>query len=186
VCVYACVGCVRACVCVISSLFRGGGCPTTLASSRRVVESAEFILGLRVMYNLKIDNKIKHSSLITDPEVPIKTQSKRLSKNNKLNCQLVQPRTTSILSPLASHPNIHTYLTATKKTTNENLDRRKYRLTKRSLVVERAEQRHALQHPEVAVGSRPDGQPHAVALQVPFERQTLKPVFHLIGYRLWV
>jgi hypothetical protein len=26
----------------------------------------------------------------------------------------------------------------------------------------------------------------AVALQVAFERQTLKPVFHLIGYRLWV
>jgi hypothetical protein len=25
----------------------------------------------------------------------------------------------------------------------------------------------------------------AVALQVAFERQTLKPVFHLIGYRLW-
>jgi hypothetical protein len=25
-----------------------------------------------------------------------------------------------------------------------------------------------------------------VALQVEFERQTLKPVFHLIGYRLWV
>jgi hypothetical protein len=25
-----------------------------------------------------------------------------------------------------------------------------------------------------------------VALQVAFERQTLKPVFHLIGYRLWV
>jgi hypothetical protein len=28
--------------------------------------------------------------------------------------------------------------------------------------------------------------PPAVALQVAFERQTLKPVFHLIGYRLWV
>jgi hypothetical protein len=28
--------------------------------------------------------------------------------------------------------------------------------------------------------------PRAVALQVAFERQTLKPVFHLIGYRLWV
>jgi hypothetical protein len=26
----------------------------------------------------------------------------------------------------------------------------------------------------------------AVAVQVAFERQTLKPVFHLIGYRLWV
>jgi hypothetical protein len=25
-----------------------------------------------------------------------------------------------------------------------------------------------------------------VALQVAFERQTLKPIFHLIGYRLWV
>jgi hypothetical protein len=25
-----------------------------------------------------------------------------------------------------------------------------------------------------------------VALQVTFERQTLKPGFHLIGYRLWV
>jgi hypothetical protein len=24
-----------------------------------------------------------------------------------------------------------------------------------------------------------------VALQVAFERQTLKPAFHLIGYRLW-
>jgi hypothetical protein len=27
---------------------------------------------------------------------------------------------------------------------------------------------------------------HGVALQVAFERQTLKPVFRLIGYRLWV
>ena len=27
---------------------------------------------------------------------------------------------------------------------------------------------------------------HTVALQVAFERQILKPVFHLIGYRLWV
>jgi hypothetical protein len=27
---------------------------------------------------------------------------------------------------------------------------------------------------------------HGVALQVEFERSTLKPVFHLIGYRLWV
>jgi hypothetical protein len=26
----------------------------------------------------------------------------------------------------------------------------------------------------------------AAALQVAFERQTLKPVFHFIGYRLWV
>jgi hypothetical protein len=28
--------------------------------------------------------------------------------------------------------------------------------------------------------------PRGVALQVAFERQTLKPVFHSIGYRLWV
>jgi hypothetical protein len=27
---------------------------------------------------------------------------------------------------------------------------------------------------------------HGVALQVAFERQTLEPAFHLIGYRLWV
>jgi hypothetical protein len=27
---------------------------------------------------------------------------------------------------------------------------------------------------------------HGVALQVAFERQILKPAFHLIGYRLWV
>jgi hypothetical protein len=27
---------------------------------------------------------------------------------------------------------------------------------------------------------------HVVALQVAFESQILKPVFHLIGYRLWV
>jgi hypothetical protein len=26
----------------------------------------------------------------------------------------------------------------------------------------------------------------SVALQVAFERQILKPVFHLIGFRLWV
>jgi hypothetical protein len=31
-----------------------------------------------------------------------------------------------------------------------------------------------------------DGGPRGVAVQVEFERQTLKPVFHLIGYRLWV
>jgi hypothetical protein len=30
------------------------------------------------------------------------------------------------------------------------------------------------------------GVERGVALQVAFERQTLKPVFHLIGYRLWV
>jgi hypothetical protein len=29
-------------------------------------------------------------------------------------------------------------------------------------------------------------QVRVVALQVAFERQTLKPVFQLIGYRLWV
>jgi hypothetical protein len=27
---------------------------------------------------------------------------------------------------------------------------------------------------------------HSVALQVEFERQTLKPDFHLIGFRIWV
>jgi hypothetical protein len=27
---------------------------------------------------------------------------------------------------------------------------------------------------------------HAVAVQVAFERQILKPVFRLIGYRVWV
>jgi hypothetical protein len=31
-----------------------------------------------------------------------------------------------------------------------------------------------------------DDNPRSVALQVEFERQILKPVFHLIGYRLWV
>jgi hypothetical protein len=31
-----------------------------------------------------------------------------------------------------------------------------------------------------------DGQRGVAALQVEFERQTLKPVFHLIGFRLWV
>jgi hypothetical protein len=31
-----------------------------------------------------------------------------------------------------------------------------------------------------------DGRRRDVALQVAFERQTLKPAFHLIGYRLWV
>jgi hypothetical protein len=37
--------------------------------------------------------------------------------------------------------------------------------------------------------SKPPSPPeigHAVALQVAFERQTLTPVFDLIGYRLWV
>jgi hypothetical protein len=34
---------------------------------------------------------------------------------------------------------------------------------------------------EVAGAARRD-----VALQVAFERQTLKPIFHLIGFRLWV
>jgi hypothetical protein len=32
----------------------------------------------------------------------------------------------------------------------------------------------------------PSGVAHDVALQVGFERQTLKPGFHLIGHRLWV
>jgi hypothetical protein len=41
------------------------------------------------------------------------------------------------------------------------------------LHVERAQAQHA-------VGGL------AVALQVEFERQILKPVFHLIGFRLWV
>jgi hypothetical protein len=35
-------------------------------------------------------------------------------------------------------------------------------------------------------GSRGNVSGHGVALQVAFERQTLKPVFRLIGYRLWV
>ena len=34
--------------------------------------------------------------------------------------------------------------------------------------------------------SSSDSGSRGVALQVAFERQTLKPVFHLIGYRLWV
>jgi hypothetical protein len=34
--------------------------------------------------------------------------------------------------------------------------------------------------------AKPPAMPLSVALQVAFERQTLKPVFHLIGYRLWV
>jgi hypothetical protein len=37
-----------------------------------------------------------------------------------------------------------------------------------------------------AVSGRPGISPRFVALQVAFERQTLKPVFHLIGHRLWV
>jgi hypothetical protein len=44
---------------------------------------------------------------------------------------------------------------------------------------ERAGQRAAAVHCLVLVL-------HVVALQVEFERQTLKPVFHLIGFRLWV
>jgi hypothetical protein len=36
------------------------------------------------------------------------------------------------------------------------------------------------------LGLEADAVPHGVALQVAFERQILKPVFHLIGYRLWV
>jgi hypothetical protein len=35
-------------------------------------------------------------------------------------------------------------------------------------------------------GDGPLGVHRAVALHVAFERQTLKPVFHLIGYRLWL
>jgi hypothetical protein len=37
-----------------------------------------------------------------------------------------------------------------------------------------------------AAGTRPGLPARGVALQAAFERQTLKPVFHLIGYRLWV
>jgi hypothetical protein len=33
---------------------------------------------------------------------------------------------------------------------------------------------------------RGEGEVHVVALQDAFERRTLKPGFHLIGYRLWV
>jgi hypothetical protein len=47
-------------------------------------------------------------------------------------------------------------------------------------VVERLPQRVA--HLEADVFQSSLG----VALQVAFERQTLKPVFHLIEYRLWV
>jgi hypothetical protein len=36
------------------------------------------------------------------------------------------------------------------------------------------------------VGRVEKPEPRGVALQVAFERQTLKPAFHLIGYRLWV
>jgi hypothetical protein len=35
-------------------------------------------------------------------------------------------------------------------------------------------------------GVRGDDDTLGVALQVEFERQILKPVFHLIGFRLWV
>jgi hypothetical protein len=38
----------------------------------------------------------------------------------------------------------------------------------------------------VAVVAAADRTRRAVALQVAFERQILKPVFHLIGFRLWV
>ena len=37
-----------------------------------------------------------------------------------------------------------------------------------------------------AAALHPGGAVRVVALQVAFERQTLKPVFRLIGYRLWV
>ena len=47
-------------------------------------------------------------------------------------------------------------------------------------VVESADARDVLsQEADVAVT-------HSVAVQVAFERRTLKPVFHLIVYRLWV
>jgi hypothetical protein len=36
------------------------------------------------------------------------------------------------------------------------------------------------------VGCSCPGSSHVVVLQVAFERQILKPVFHLIGFRLWV
>jgi hypothetical protein len=43
---------------------------------------------------------------------------------------------------------------------------------------------------KVGTHNRPALKPYhclrCVVLQVAFERQTLKPVFHLIGYRLWV
>jgi hypothetical protein len=35
-------------------------------------------------------------------------------------------------------------------------------------------------------GKQPDQLARGVALQVAFEKQTLKPIFYLVGYRLWV
>jgi hypothetical protein len=47
-------------------------------------------------------------------------------------------------------------------------------------------QRVQLPH-RVGVDSRAQGiYRRGVALQVEFERRILKPVFHLIGFRLWV
>jgi hypothetical protein len=40
--------------------------------------------------------------------------------------------------------------------------------------------------PTTCISSRKASTSRAVALQVAFERRILKPVFHLIGYRLWV
>jgi hypothetical protein len=49
-------------------------------------------------------------------------------------------------------------------------------------VVEHARERHAGED-----GGRVRLPHHrVVALQVEFERQSLKPVFHIIGFRLWV
>jgi hypothetical protein len=45
---------------------------------------------------------------------------------------------------------------------------------------------HPWGEPDAAVGRRRGWNSRAVALQVAFERRILKPVFHLIGYRLWV
>jgi hypothetical protein len=44
----------------------------------------------------------------------------------------------------------------------------------------------ALDGPTKPSGRRSCGVDHVVALHVAFERHTLKPVFHLIGYRLWL
>jgi hypothetical protein len=44
-----------------------------------------------------------------------------------------------------------------------------------------------LKLPPAAVGKEESSASvHVVTLQVVFERGILKPVFHLIGYRLWV
>jgi hypothetical protein len=44
----------------------------------------------------------------------------------------------------------------------------------------------AATHPMRISTSAMKGEKRVVALQVEFERQILKPVFHLIGFRLWV